>query len=202
MMRIKIHVVILFAFLSKISNAQYASSGNNDDLRKAVYAALIDDFCKEKTWAYVMDDTTRNHYIFQWPPSRYIDYFDNTLFGAGFKLDSLWRPFLEKVDAALGTVKKVRVPEFSSIAKIYLLNSDSIRAKDRHGEGRAMYEGMGWMKAKLTVSDIIFSSNKEMAIVEFSQYCGSVCGSGKLVLLQRGQDKRWKVVYNIGLWVS
>lgn len=201
MMRSRIHVIILFAFLSKISHAQYASPGNNDDLRKAVYAALIDDFCKEKTWAYVMDDTTRNHYIFQWPPARYIDYFDNTLFAGGFKLDSLWRPFLEKVDKALGTVKKMRVPEFSSIAKIYLLSSDSIRAKDRHDEGRAMYDGMGWMKAKLTVSDIIFSNNKEMAIVEFSQYCGPLCGSGKLVLLQRDHD-RWKVVYNISLWIS
>lgn len=204
MMRIKIHVIILFAFISKISNAQPVSPGEKDDLRKAVYAALMDDFCKERTWAYVMDDSTRNHYIFQWPPKRYIDYFDNSWMAEPlpFPLDSVWIPFLKKVDTVLGTVKKVRVPEFTSIAKVYLLNRDSIRAKDRYGEGRALYEGMGWMQGKLAVSDVIFSDNKEMAIVEFSEHCGSLCGGGKLVLLQQDKNKRWKVVYSIGLWIS
>lgn len=204
MMRIKIHVIILFAFISKISNAQPASPGEKDDLRKAVYAALMDDFYKERTWAYVMDDSTRNHYIFQWPPKRYIDYFDNSWMATPlpFPLDSVWIPFLKKVDTVLGMVKKDRVPEFTSIAKVYLLSRDSIRAKDRYGEGRALYEGMGWMRAQLTVSDIVFSDNKEMAIVEFSEHCGSLCGGGKLVLLQQDKNKRWKVVYSIGLWIS
>lgn len=204
MMRIKIHVIILFAFFSKISNAQHVAPDDKDDLRKAVYAALMDDFCKEKTWAYVMDDSTRNHYIFQWPPKRYVEYFDNSWMAkpTPFPLDSVWIPFLKKVDTALGTVKKVRIPEFTSIAKVYLLNRDTIRARNQNGMRGNMYEGMGWMKASLSVSDVVFSDNQEMAIVEFNEHCGSLCGSGNLFLLQRDKDKRWKVVYKIGLWIS
>jgi hypothetical protein len=202
MMRSKIHAIILFAFLSKLSVAQYLPPDEKDELRKAVYSALMDDFCKEKTWAYVMDDSTRNHYIFQWPPQRYIEHFDNTWMAKPppFPLDSIWIPFLKKVDTALGTVKRVRVPEFTSIAKIYLLNRDTIRARSTHSDN--LFEGMGWMQAKISVSDVVFSDSGNMAIVEFSQVCGSLCGSGALVLLQRDENKLWRVVHKIGLWVS
>jgi hypothetical protein len=201
-MRSKIDVVILFVCCSAYAFAQSPKLKASDDLRKAVYSALMDSFCKEKTWAYSMEDSTRNHYIFEWPPPRYTEHFDNSWMAkpTPFPLDAAWIPFLREVDTAISALRKIRIPEFPSIAKVYLLNRDTIRAHG--GGGRGFLKGFGWVQAHITLSDIAFSDNLDMAIVEFSEVCGGLCGTGYLIFLQRDKNNKWTVVYKLGLWIS
>jgi hypothetical protein len=53
----------------------------------------------------------------------------------------------------------------------------------------------------LRFSGIGFSSNFDQAVFVVSMSCGSLCGAGTLVLMQR-KEEGWQVVKESGLWVS
>ena len=63
----------------------------------------------------------------------------------------------------------------------------------------------GW--AALGTSNIVrfsrigFSCQRNQALVYESQSCGSLCGSGGLLILKKDED-RWRVVLGILLWIS
>jgi len=166
----------------------------------------MNDFCKDKTWAFVMDDSTRNREIYNWDYVRYSENlfnYDRSGNPVKFLLDSSWLPFLKNVNTKMRMLKKTRIPEFKSIAKVHILNKDTISSlKEQFTVGSGFYKNIGWMKGRLEFSDIILSDKKNMAIVEFSETCGSLCGAGMLYFLQRDRNGKWKVVYTIQTWVS
>ena len=95
-----------------------------------------------------------------------------------FAVDSAWIPFLQALDAKKSSIKKTRIPEFEAIAKVYVLNKDTIAARKQDRDAiNGMFRGMGWMKARIELSDVLVSDNGRMAIVEFTEHCGSLCGS-------------------------
>jgi hypothetical protein len=63
---------------------------------------------------------------------------------------------------------------------------------------RARFPGAGGM---VSFTRVGFSDNRRQALVEVSRSCGSLCGGGYNVLLEK-QNGRWRVVQQINTWVS
>lgn len=201
MMKIKIHLLILFAFFSDVSFAQAPCP---EDLRP-IYTAVLNDYCQDKTWSFVMEDSAKNKEIYRWRHDRYLEALDLSWMHnkPPFPVDSAWIPFLLALEPKINSVKKIRMPFFESIARVVVLDKDSIIARSEGGEaGRGVLKGFGWMNAQIELSDVLLSDNGSMAIVEFSQHCGNLCGSGYLALLQKDRFNQWKVVYKIPTWIS
>jgi hypothetical protein len=190
--------------VEKKNNLKKGSAAEKN--KRKIYAAVMNDFCKEKTWGYVIEDSTRNREIYIWGYDRYIEALSVPARKGGtgkLLVDSSWLPFLKSLNTKTIALRTVKVPEFETVAHVYILNKDTIAAlRDNGTVGSGLYGRLGWMQGKLEVSDILFSDKNDMAIVELSNLCGSLCGEGMLVLLQREKDKKWKVVFKIGTWIS
>jgi hypothetical protein len=59
----------------------------------------------------------------------------------------------------------------------------------------------GKYKGILTLSRISYTDNKNMALMNYSFICGSRCGGGGLVLLQK-EDNRWDIMLIFPTWIS
>ena len=53
----------------------------------------------------------------------------------------------------------------------------------------------------LTFSEIVFNKKHTRAILEYSFFCGRLCGHGDIVILKKVR-KHWKVKEICGGWVS
>src|SRR6185436_5417384 len=163
----KIILMIFYFFcLINVTLCQVQKSKKREKILTSIYSTVMNDFCKDKTWAFVMDDSTRNREIYNWDYVRYSENlfnYDRSGNPVKFLLDSSWLPFLKNVNTKMRMLKKTRIPEFKSIAKVHILNKDTISSlKEQFTVGSGFYKNIGWMKGRLEFSDIILSDKKNM----------------------------------------
>jgi hypothetical protein len=59
----------------------------------------------------------------------------------------------------------------------------------------------GFSHSLISFSQIAFSADRKHALVEFGMVCGSLCGSGSTLHLQKS-GPRWAVLNRCGGWIS
>jgi hypothetical protein len=71
------------------------------------------------------------------------------------------------------------------------------------GEGRSIEEAVrnGFAHGLVTLSEIRFDKGHKHAIVSYSFFCGSLCGNGGTVILEKN-DGAWQRKSRCGEWIS
>lgn len=115
-------------------------------------------------------------------------------------LDSTtWRDF-QMANAQPGTVCS-SLP--SGVPLILMSNStwDSLPAHlpDKYAAFYAKYPGATGLTS---VSGIGLSADGHQAILVLNHYCGPLCGTGHIVMLEGTPDGRWRVAHARVLWIS
>ena len=96
---------------------------------------------------------------------------------------------------------RVRV-DFDTLGPLSAAERDSARRADRHEtHAERVMRAYPGARGELALSHVGFSADGEEALVYYETRCGSLCGRGALVRLQRVAGQ-WHVVARVTLWVS
>lgn len=87
--------------------------------------------------------------------------------------------------------QKIFSLEQKVVAKINSTTNEKEISKQKRGEKYEFYE--------MTIP--LFSKDRTKAYVELNHYCGSLCGSGKAILLSKINGK-WSIVDKYRTWIS
>lgn len=94
---------------------------------------------------------------------------------------------------------------YTDTAKFTLLTTTKLNSifstKDRGINWENFYKQYPHAPGYNLISKIKYNSTNDLALVYIENYCGRLCGSGYLILLQRQKDN-WKVVNTDLMWVS
>ena len=111
-------------------------------------------------------------------------------FEANFPVDTSWIRLIRKLNQ-IDNPKRLDLSKISQTGN-YTLVSDS-EFKDTTDNKRKI--GM------MTLSRVAFSENYERAVFYYTFICGSLCGWGSIVFVERKGEK-WKIIGKRGMWVS
>ena len=192
---------LLLAMSAAARNHQPKPVISNDQLTSeqvAIYRTVLENYVKENDASLNISSLTKP----------FVNDEKDCLKGIELPPDSESKPIIHRLSPEVTLGPKMVLVDPNQQNKVVKQNDPGNRIHDASGSGKPLSDKdiedsvkQAFATALFTLSEIAFNQEHTRAAVQYSFYCGGLCGNGGTLLLAKESGK-WKIVAQCSSWIS